>query len=239
VGPHPDGTPNPSISFSLWIKDKDLTKTIRDQLADGGAVMMEFNKYPRSPGYGRCNDKYGVSRQVMYDDREETHEHALVPSLLFVGENTGKAQEAMDLYTSIFPQSTIDFIRTYGEQPGAQDNPNHIAHAEFKLANQQFIIADSGLEHKFQFNDGISLAVSCKDQAELDTYRDALIADGGQEVQCWWCKDKYGVSRQIVPEQLGALISDPDREKSGRATQTMLKMKKLDIAKIEDAFYGR
>ncbi len=235
-GEHPEWKINPSISFSLWIKDKELTKTIRDKLADGGSIMMPFDEYMRSPAYGRCNDKYGVSRQVMYDNREETTEHALVPSLLFVGENNGKAQEAMDLYTSIFPASKIDFVRKYEE--GENDTVGNIAHAECKLVNQQFIMADSGLNHQFQFNDGISLMVSCKDQAEVDQYRDALIADGGVEVQCGWCKDKYGVSRQIVPIQLEALISDPDLEKSGRATQAMLQMKKLDIAKLEEAFNG-
>jgi len=181
-GENDNATLNPSISFSLWIKDKDLTKDIRDQLVDGGTVMMAFDEYMRSPAYGRCNDKYGVSRQVMYDNREETTQNAVVPSLLFVGANAGKAQEAMDLYTSIFPESKTDFVRKY--QEGEGETVGNIAHGEFKLAKQQFIIADSGLEHKFQFNDGISLAVSCQDQAEVDKYRDALIADGGQEVQC-------------------------------------------------------
>ena len=235
-GENDNATLNPSISFSLWIKDKDLTKTIRDKLADGGTVMMAFDEYMRSPAYGRCNDKYGVSRQVMYDNREETNHHALVPSLLFVGANTGKAQDAMDLYTSILPASKIDFVRKYEEGEG--ETVGNIAHGEFKLTNQQFIIADSWLDHKFAFNDGISLAVSCADQAEVDTYRNALVANGGQEIQCGWCKDKYGVSRQIVPVQLEALISDPDLEKSGRATQAMLQMKKLDIQKLQDAYNG-
>ncbi len=235
-GENDNATLNPSISFSLWIKDKELTKTIRDKLADGGTVMMAFDEYMRSPAYGRCNDKYGVSRQVMYDNREETNQHALVPSLLFVGANTGKAQEAMDLYTSILPASKIDFVRKYEEGEG--ETVGNIAHGEFKLTNQQFIIADSWLDHKFAFNDGISLAVSCADQAEVDTYRNALVANGGQEIQCGWCKDKYGVSRQIVPVQLEALISDPDLEKSGRATQAMLQMKKLDIQKLQDAYNG-
>ena len=236
-GKNDNATLNLIISFSLWIKDKELTKTIRDKLVDGGTVMMPFDEYSRSPAYGRCNDKYGVSRQVMYDNREETTEHALIPSLLFVGENNGKAQEAMDLYTSIFPASKIDFVRKY--QEWENDTVGNIAHADCTLVNQQFIMADSGLNHQFQFNDGISLMVSCKDQAEVDHYRDALIADGWQEVQCGRCKDKYGVSRQIVPIQLEALLSDPDIEKSGRATQAMLQMKKLDIAKLEEAFSGK
>ena len=237
-GENDNATLNPSISFSLWIKDKDLTKQIWDKLADGGTVMMPFDKYMRSPAYGRCNDKYGVSRQVMYDDRPEstTAHHNLVPSLLFVGANAGKAQEAMDLYTSIFPAGKIDFVRKYEEGEG--EKVGNIAHAEFKLANQQFIIADSGLDHKFQFNDGVSLSVSCADQAEVDSYRNALIADGGSEVQCGWCKDKYGVSRQITPVGMEKLLFSPDKEKSDRAMQAMLQMKKLDIAQMQKAYDG-
>lgn len=236
-GEHPGWVLNPSISFSLWITDKDLTKTIWDKLVDGWTVMMEFNEYPRSPAYGRCNDKYGVSRQVMYDNRPD-RTNMLVPSFMYTWANNGRAQEAMDLYTSIFPASKIDFVRKYGEQSGAQDDPNHIAHAEFKLVNQTFIAQESGLDHKFTFNDGISLLVSCADQAEVDRYRNALTADGGQEVQCGRCKDKFGVSRQIFPIEAEQLISDPDTAKSGRATQAMLQMKKIDIAQMQKAYNG-
>jgi predicted 3-demethylubiquinone-9 3-methyltransferase (glyoxalase superfamily) len=76
---------------------------------------MPFDAYDRSPSYGWCNDKYGVSRQVMYDDRTETDKNALIPSLMYTGVNNGKTQEAMELYTKIFPASKIDFSRAYGE----------------------------------------------------------------------------------------------------------------------------
>lgn len=94
--------------------------------------MMEYAKYDRSPAYGRCNDKYGVSRQVMYDDRENTTEHALIPSLMFTGANNGKTKQAMEYYTSLFPNSGIDFTRAYGEN-AMGENPEHLNHAEFKL----------------------------------------------------------------------------------------------------------
>jgi predicted 3-demethylubiquinone-9 3-methyltransferase (glyoxalase superfamily) len=175
-GENLNGTLNPSISFSLWITDADETKRIRDLLADGGSVMMPFQEYERSPAYGWCNDKYGVSRQVMYDNRPESKANALVPSLMYTGANNGKTAEAMEFYTSIFPASKIDFTRPYGEN-AMGENPVHLNHAEFKLVNQQFIAMDSGMDHKFTFNDGVSLSVSCADQAEVDKYRDALIAD--------------------------------------------------------------
>lgn len=229
--PHPEGVINPSISFSLWIKDKEQTKVLWDKLSEWGSVLMPFDAYDRSPSYGWCNDKYGVSRQVMYDDRTETDKNALIPSLMFTGVNNGKTQEAMELYTKIFPASKIDFSRAYGEN-AMWENPAHLNHAEFTLVNQQFIAMDSGMDHKFQFNDGVSLSVSCADQAEVDAYREALIADGGQEVQCGRCKDKYGVSRQIVPVQLPEALFQTDAEKSKYAMQAMMGMKKIIIADL-------
>jgi len=175
-GENDNATLNPSISFSLWIKSQDETKRIRDLLADGGSVMMPFQSYDRSPAYGWCNDKYGVSRQVMYDNRPESTTNALVPSLMYTGANNGKTQEAMELYTSIFPASQIDFTRPYGEN-AMGENPAHLNHAEFTLVHQQFIAMDSGMDHKFTFNDGISLSVSCADQAEVDKYWEKLISD--------------------------------------------------------------
>lgn len=230
-GEHPNATLNPSISFSLWITDLDETKRIRDLLADDGSVMMPFQEYERSPAYGWCNDIYGVSRQVMYDNRPESKSNALVPSLMYTGANNGKTAEAMEFYTSIFPASKINFTRPYGENAMGED-PDHLNHAEFKLVNQQFIAMDSGMDHKFTFNDGISLSVSCADQAEVDKYRNALIADWGSESQCGRCKDKYGVSRQIVPIQLSDYLFQIDKEKSKYAMDAMLQMKKIIIADL-------
>lgn len=232
-GPHPSAQLNPSISFSLRIKDKELTKTIRENLSEGGTVMMPFDEYFWSPAYGRCNDKYGVSRQVMYDTSEDPgHEkNILIPSLLFVQNNTGKAQEAMEFYTTIFPNSKIHTTRPYGEN-AMNEQPTHLAHAEFFLNNQVFIAADSGQNHQFNFNDGVSLCISCKDQAEVDRYREKLIADGGQEVQCGRCKDKFWVSRQVTPVQLPAALFDADPAKAQFAMQAMMQMKKIVIAEL-------
>jgi predicted 3-demethylubiquinone-9 3-methyltransferase (glyoxalase superfamily) len=151
---------------------------------------MAFDAYPRSKAYGRCSDKYGVSRQVMYDDREEHETSKLIPSFMFTGANAGKAKEAMELYTSLFPASSINNTRPYGEN-AMGENPEYLNHAEFTLVNQLFIAMDSSADHKFNFTDGISLAVSCKDQEEVDYYWNKLALDGGVEVQCGRCKDKY------------------------------------------------
>ncbi len=226
-GDNSQGKLNPSISLSLWIKDRSLTEQLRAKLSDGGSIMMDFADYPRSKWYGRCNDKFGVSRQVMYDDRADTTDNALIPSLMYTGANSGKAEEAMNLYTSIFPASKIDMIARYGA--GENDVEGFISHAEFTLVNQTFIAMDSSWPHAFTFNEGLSIAVSCTDQEEVDIYRNALIADGWQEVQCGRCKDKYGVSRQIVPVQLQESLFQADQEKAQYAMKAMLQMKKIII----------
>lgn len=174
-GPHTK--PNPSISFSLWIKDKALCDTLRSKLSDGGMALMPYDTYERSPAYGRCNDKYGVSRQVMLDDRAETTTNAMIPSMMFIGANNGKTKEAMDYYCSIFPNSAVDFTRPYGEN-AMGENPENLNHAEFKLSGQQFIAMDSGMEHKFQFDDGVSLSISCDGQEEVDHFWNHFVNDG-------------------------------------------------------------
>lgn len=229
-GPHTK--PNPSISFSLWIKDKALCDTLRSKLSDGGMALMPYDTYERSPAYGRCNDKYGVSRQVMLDDRAETTTNAMIPSMMFIGANNGKTKEAMDYYCSIFPNSAVDFTRPYGEN-AMGENPENLNHAEFKLSGQQFIAMDSGMEHKFQFDDGVSLSISCDGQEEVDHFWNHFVNDGWSESQCGRCKDKYGVSRQVVPKQvLEAMFHNPDQQKADYAMQQMMKMKKIVIADL-------
>jgi len=196
----------------------------------GGSALMDFDSYPRSEAYGRCSDKYGVSWQVMYDNREQNTTHSLIPSFMFICDNAGKAEEAMNFYSSIFPASSIDSIFRYG--PGEQDVEGTISHAEFRLVHQTFIALDSSLDHQFAFNDGVSLMVSCKDQEEVDYYRNKLARDGGQEVQCGRCKDKYGVSWQVIPIQLPAALFNPDKAAADYAMQQMMKMKKIIIADL-------
>lgn len=230
-GQHSWWVRNPSISFSLRIKDYDLTKKLWDKLIQWGQIMMDFADYPWSKWYGRCNDSHGTSWQVMFDDRESTSINQIIPSFMFVQHNTGKAQEAMEFYCSVFPNSTIDFTRAYGENT-MWENPIHLSHAEFKLHGQQFIALDSGANHAFNFNDGVSLMIACDGQEEVDYYRDKLITDGGSEVQCGWCKDKYGVSRQVIPIQLQQALSNPDQHKAQYAMQTMMNMKKIIIDEL-------
>ena len=139
-----------------------------------------------------------------------------------------QAEDAMKFYVSLFKNSKI-----FDVTPG----PNGIASSvRFELEGQEFIGFNAGPE--FKFNEAISMFVHCEDQNEVDYFWNALTADDGEESMCGWLKDKYGLSWQIVPKQLGELMGDPDPEKSGRVMQAMLKMRKIIVADLQKAYDG-
>ena len=140
----------------------------------------------------------------------------------------GHAEEAMKFYVSIFKNSKI--VSTMAGPDGK------VLTGTFQLEGQQFMALNGGPQ--FKFTEAISLFVNCETQAEVDDLWNKLTA-GGAESQCGWLKDKFGLSWQIIPSALGRLLGDKDRAKAGRAMQAMLQMKKIDIAKLQQAFDGR
>jgi predicted 3-demethylubiquinone-9 3-methyltransferase (glyoxalase superfamily) len=141
-----------------------------------------------------------------------------------------QAEEAARFFTSIFPASKILTVARYGDAgPGPKGG---VMTVEFELDGQRMIALNGGPQ--FKFTEAISLSVDCKDQAEVDHYWNEL-SRGGEESQCGWLKDKYGLSWQIVPTALGKLLSGPDAKKAKRVMEAMLKMKKIDIAALEAA----
>ena len=145
----------------------------------------------------------------------------LAPCLWF----DGKAEEAAELYVSLFSDAEITMVSRYGS--GANYPQGTALMVEFTLSGRRFQALNGGPH--YNFTPAISLSVSCKDAAEVDYFWDALTANGGEEGRCGWLTDRFGVSWQVVPEGLGALMSDPDPERARRATQAMMTMKKLDI----------
>jgi predicted 3-demethylubiquinone-9 3-methyltransferase (glyoxalase superfamily) len=144
-----------------------------------------------------------------------------------------QAEEAVNLYTSLFKGSKITGIARYQEAgPGEKGSVMTI---NFTLEGQAFIALNGG--PVFKFTEAVSLFVNCETQEEVDTLWHKL-SEGGQESQCGWLKDKYGLSWQIIPTTLMKLMSDPDREKAGRVTRAMLQMKKIDIATLKQAYDG-
>ena len=145
------------------------------------------------------------------------------------------AEEAMKFYTSLFKNSKILSTSRYPE--GSPGKPGTLMTGSFQLDGQEFMALNGGPQ--FQFTEAISLLVNCETQQEVDELWAKLTADGGQESQCGWLKDKFGVSWQIIPKQLGEMIGDKDPAKAKRAVDAMLKMKKIDLKALERARDGR
>ena len=142
-----------------------------------------------------------------------------------------KGEEAVNLYVSLFKNSKImSIVRSKGEGPIAK---GALLHASFQLDGQEFMAMDGG--PYFSFAQGISLFVNCETQEEMDRLWDKL-SEGGEEQPCGWVKDKYGVSWQIIPSILGEMLNDKDAEKSKRVMEAMLKMKKIDIKALQQAY---
>jgi len=139
-----------------------------------------------------------------------------------------QAEEAMNFYVSLFKNSKVNSI--------SRGPDGKAFNVSFELDGQEFIGLNAGPQ--FKFNEAISMFVNCEDQAEVDYFWNALTADGGEESMCSWCRDKYGLSWQIVPKQLGELMGDPDPVKSKHVMDAMLKMKKIIVADLQKAYDG-
>ena len=147
----------------------------------------------------------------------------------------GNAEEAMDFYTAIFPDSKVLDVQRFGE--GGPVPAGTVMMASFELSGQKFHVLNGGPTHS-TFTEAISFFYSAEDQDEIDRLWAALTADGGEPGQCGWLKDKFGLSWQIVPPVLGELLGDPDPAKAGRAVMAMMQMTKIDIAALRKAHAG-
>ena len=222
-------TINPVISFYVVMDTEEEVNASWEQLCNNGKVLMPLDKYPWSNRYGWVQDRFGVSWQLSVGKLEDVGQK-FTPSLMFTGDNKGKAEQAIEFYTSIFDHSSVAGIMRY--EPGEPDVTGYIKHAQFKLNGYVFMAMDSSMEHQFNFNEALSLVVECDTQEEIDYFWNKL-TEGGSESQCGWLKDQYGVSWQIVPAILKKLMSDP--EKAGRVMQAFMKMKKFDIETLINA----
>lgn len=226
---------NPSVSFFVNCKTENEVQKLWDKLSDGGKALMPLDKYPFSEKYGWIQDKYGLSWQLILSAGEIKQN--IVPSMLFVGNVCGRAEEAINFYTSLFDNSKVLSTFRYGANQ-KPDKEGTIAFTDFILEGQIFAAMDSAHAHDFTFNEAVSFVVNCESQKEVD-YFWKKFSEGGAEGQCGWLKDKYGLSWQIVPTALGKLFSDPDPEKSKRVMATMLQMKKIVIEDLKKAHEGK
>ena len=218
---------NPSISFLVACKTVEDVDGYWDQLADGGNPLMPVGEYDFSKRYGWIEDRYGVSWQLYFT--EDDLPASMMPSLMFTKKNYGKAEEAAQFYSSIFENSSLQVLDRYGKGEGPEQ-PGCIKYAHLILDGQAFGIAESALAETFEFNEAVSLIISCRDQEEIDYYWDSLSAVPEAE-RCGWIKDKYGVSWQVVPSNMASLIALNPK----KTVPIMLEMKKIVITDLEKA----
>lgn len=219
----------PAVSFFVNCASVDEVERIWNALIDGGMALMPLDNYGFSERFGWLEDRFGVSWQLNAGARPQK----IAPFLMFVGDHKGQAEEAMGLYTSLFPDSHIgDIHRHTGQGP---DPEGAVMHAIFTLQGHEFMASDSYADHAFSFSPATSLYVPCDTQDEIDRLWDKL-GDGGQYQQCGWLTDRFGVSWQIAPKLLDKLLYETDDpEIPKRATQVMLNMTKWDIKTLEQA----
>jgi predicted 3-demethylubiquinone-9 3-methyltransferase (glyoxalase superfamily) len=220
---------NPSISIFATFESIDETNFIWNKLMNGGKALIEIDKQDWSARYGWLQDKFGLTWQISVVNNQGD-KAKITPSMLFTNDKFGKAEEAINFYTSTFDNAKIDQISHYPENTPFGGK---VMYAEFNLRQYDFIAMDGPGNHEYAFNEGVSIVVNCKNQIEIDHYWNTLSGNGGQESQCGWLKDKFGVSWQIIPTVLGELMSNP--EKGQRVMQVVMQSKKFDIEKLKNA----
>lgn len=240
---------NPSVSFMVNFDpllfegtsspDEEARKRLDfawERLSEGGKVLMPLDEYPFSKRYGWIQDRYGLSWQLILTDPAGDPRPSIMPSLLFVGDNVGRAEEAVKYYASTFNNAKVGSIHHYG--PGQEpDKEDSVMFSDFVIENQWFTAMDSARVRDAGFNEAVSFIVNCKDQQEIDFYWNALSAVPEAE-QCGWLKDKYGLSWQVVPVAMDAMMNDPDESRKARVVEAFMKMKKFDLATLEKAYQG-
>lgn len=221
-------TPNHSISFFVHFdatrdpQAHEKLDALWNTLLGGGEALMALDTYPWSERYGWVKDKYNVTWQLMLTKDRAEDRPMIMPSLMFSEANTNHAEEAINYYVSVFPDSSVRTLSRYGS-PSGSASAEALMYSDFQLEGQWFAAMDAGDDKGAPFNEGISLVVTCKDQAEIDRLW-AQLSTVPEAEQCGWCKDKYGVSWQIVPENMGELMQRPG------AFAHLMNMKKLVIA---------
>ncbi|WP_342548081.1 VOC family protein [Paenibacillus sp. FSL P2-0089] len=233
---------NPAVSFFVNFdpsRDQDAAERLDevwDKLAEGGTALMPLGKYPFSERYGWIQDKYGVSWQLILTNPAGEERPAIIPSLLFVGDQCGKAEEAMSFYLSVFKDSRQGLLTRY-PAGSAPDQEGTIMFADFMLENLWFTVMDSAHNHQFSFNEAVSFMVSCDSQEEIDYYWDKLSAVPEAE-QCGWLKDAFGISWQIIPAEMNEMMKKGTPEQLARVTKAFLQMKKFELAELRKAYKG-
>jgi predicted 3-demethylubiquinone-9 3-methyltransferase (glyoxalase superfamily) len=223
----------PAVSFLVACNTKEEVDALWNELSKGGSALMELGEYPFSERYGWTEDRYGLSWQVMFMGERQI-EQKITPTLMFVGDQCGRAEAAINFYASVFDNAKIGHILRYGANE-LPDKAGTIKHARITLEEGSFAVMDSARAHNFNFNEAISFMVHCDTQKEIDYFWSKLSADPKAE-QCGWLRDKFGLSWQIVPRLMDEILQDKNETRVARVIEAFLKMKKFDVAKLKEAY---
>lgn len=227
---------NPSISFIVTFapEARERLDAAWKMLAEGGVALMPLDAYPFSRRFGWIQDRYGLSWQLLLADPGADPRPGVVPALLFTQELSGRAEEAGAFYRSVFPDSQPGRLLRHPAEMGP-GLAGAVAYSDFRLGDAWFAAMDGGPGHDFRFNEAVSFALTCRDQAEVDYYWEKLSAVPEAEA-CGWLKDRFGICWQIVPAELDEMICCGDRDRLRRLVRALLGMKKLDLAGLRDAW---
>ena len=214
---------NPSISFMIYCKNEVDVDKFWSQLSENGVPLMNLNTYPWSKKYGWIKDKFGLTWQIMLNENIE-QDFTFHPNLLFVKDQCGKAIHAIEYYTTICTKARKISIEKYVEYDSMPEG--YLKFGLFSLFDYNFSAMDGVGNHTFLFNEAVSIVIECDNQDEIDYYWSTL-SRNGQPGMCGWLKDKFGVSWQILPSNLGKILSNPATSKN--AWLKLMQMKKIII----------
>lgn len=217
-----------AISFYVYCGTDEIFDNLYENLVKGGKVLMEKGKYFWSDKYTYLKDRYGVYWQL--DINKIDFNQKIVPSLLFVNEKYTKLKEAFEFYVSIFPNSKQIVQYPYPKTEGIPEGS--LLFNQISLNGYLLNGMSSNYEHKFDFNEAISFIVLCNSQDEIDYYWEKLLS-GGTAQQCGWLKDKFGISWQIVPDELLKISQIDDNQKLEKIYSAMFNMIKLDFNELK------
>lgn len=217
--------PNSSISFMHVFETKEELIAVWEKLSQKGKIMMPLDSYPFSELYAWVEDQYGVSWQLYLGKLADVNQQKIIPTLMFCEKQQGRCKEALAFYGELFPDFESQGVLEYPEG----EFKGQVMHAQFKANGYTLAAMDSGHPQDFSFTEGGSLTIPCKDQEEIDYYWNK-ITEKGQESQCGWCKDQFGLSWQVVPKQISEILA-----KNPQANRALMGMKKIEIDNLINA----
>lgn len=210
--------PNPAISFTVICDSREEINALWQKLILGGASIIDLGHYSWNAYYGWVQDQFGYTWQLQLGNGSKTQQHIL-PNLLFCGMHQNQCSQALQYYQKIFPEFQRHQLLRYP----SGDLEGKIQNSIFSLNHLKFIAKDSPHRHIFDFNESVSFVIPCKTQQEIDYYWN-YFTEHGSESWCGWCKDVFGISWQVIPNNLAQILATHPQGYS-----TLTRMKKITI----------